>query len=243
MDFLGGLLGAGISAITKIFGGNADRKAAEQQAAANRQAQLDFAQHGVTWKAQDATQAQDATGINRLALLGVPTNSFSNVVGGDGGGAGISGAGQDIGRAIAAATSQQSRADQLNEKLLEAKIANVNADTVRMQAAASAIATKLGQPGTANVPFPTPDPRGPVIPLMQRARDPRTGEIVWIPSEKAASPLQTLAATPLNAALGGKSFGDIVFGGPPDWHTGGFLSGAAKRATDSSAWSIYTNSP
>lgn len=209
MEFLSGLIGAG----AKLLGGIFSSNSAEKTAQANMAAQRDFAQHGVTWRAQDATRAQEETGINRLTLLGAPSASFSNIVGSTDLGDSIGSAGQDLGRSIAAATSQPSRADQLNEKLLEARIANVNADTVRMTAAASEIARKMGQPGTApGIPFPTPDPRGPVIPLMQRARDPRTGEIVWIPSEKAASPLQTLAAGSTNIALAGRSLTEGLAG-------------------------------
>lgn len=241
MDF-GSIIGAGISAISKIFGGKSSDDAAAKQAEANRQAQLDFAQHGVSWKAQDATDAQANTGINRLALLGVPTNSFSNTVGSTALGDSIGNAGQDIGRAVAAATAQPSREQQLNEKLLEAKVANVNADTVRMQAAASAIATKLGQPATANVPLPPEDPRGPVIPLMQRARDPRSGEIVWIPSEKAASPLQTLAASPTNAALGARSLSEGLTGFG-EWSPGPEMQGAAQRAASDMQYTPWFNPP
>lgn len=209
LELIGSLVGAG----TRLLGGILGQSSADKQAAANRQAQLDFAQHGVTWKAQDATAAQEATGINRLALLGVPTNSFSNVVGSTSLADSIGGAGQDLGRAIAAGTDKDSRAQQLNEKLFEAKIANVNADTIRLQAGASALMRNAAQPGTApGIPLPPEDPRGPVIPLMQRARDPRTGEIVWIPSEKAASPLQTLAASPINAGLAGKTIGEVLSG-------------------------------
>lgn len=222
MEFLSSLIGAGASLLGGIF----NRNSAEKTAEANRASQLQFAQQGVQWRAQDATAAEKQTGINRLALLGVPTNSFSNVVGDSSLGDSISSAGQNLGRAVAAATSQPSRADQLNEKLLEAKIANVNADTVRMTAAASQIATALGQPGTANVPFPTPDPRGPVIQLYQRARDYRTGDIIDIPSEKAASPLQTIAASPINAAMAGRTIGDAVT--PGDWFSSAL--GAARRA-------------
>lgn len=213
LEFLGGLIGAG----TRLLGGIFGQRSADRTAAANIAAQQDFAQHGVTWRAQDATNAEQQTGINRLSLLGVPSSSFSNVVGSTSLADSIGGAGQDLGRAIAASADKTTRADQLNEKLLEAKIANVNADTTRMMAAASAIATKLGQPGTGpgvSVPYPTPDPRGPVINLWQRARDYRTGEIVNIPSEKAASPLQTLAASPTNAAMAGSSFIEGLAGFP-----------------------------
>jgi len=145
--FLGPLISGGMSLLGGIFGQQNQANIAAQ----NLAQQLSFAQHGLTWKAQDATTAQEQTGINRLALLGVPTNSFSNLVGDNSLGDSIGKAGQDLGRAVAAATSQPSRMDQLNEKLLEAKIANVNADTVRMAATASAVSKNLGVPG---IPMP-----------------------------------------------------------------------------------------
>lgn len=229
MDFLGGLISGAANLIGGLFGQhNADRTAQH-----NAQMQSDFAQWGATWRARDVTRAENETGINRLALLGVPTNSFSNVVGSNELGDSIGRAGQDIGRAVAAGTAKPSRADQLNEELLEAKIANVKADTVRMAATASAIATKLGQPGTGpGVPLPSEDPRGPVIQLYQRARDYRTGEIIDIPSEKAASPLQTIAASPVNAAMAARTVGDAV--SPPYWWSGAF--GPAARATQDYNW-------
>lgn len=221
MDFLSSLIGAG----TSLLGGIFNRDAAAKTAQRNIDNQNYVNQTQLTFRAQDATNAEKATGINRLALLGVPTSSVSNVVGDTSFGDSIKSAGQDLGRAVAAATAQQSRADQLNEKLLEAKIANVNADTVRMTAAASQIATSLAQPATA-VPFPTPDPRGPVIQLYQRARDYRTGDIIDIPSEKAASPLQTIAASPINAAMAARTIGDAVT--PDPWFS--HALGAARRA-------------
>lgn len=234
MDF-GSIIGSAISGIASIFGADKSSKAQEDIAKQNVAMQEQFAQHGVQWRAEDATAAQNETGINRLALLGVPTNSFSNVVGATDAGAGISRAGQDIGRAIAAATAQPSRAEQLEAKLTEAKIANVNADTIGKMAAASSMATKLGQPATARVPMPTPDPRGPVEPLVSRFRDPRTGDVVWLPSKEAASPLQTLAASPANAALAVRGASEMPLSGysstPPQWDIPPETQGAVYRST------------
>lgn len=199
------IIGAG----SKLLGGLLSSSSQEDIAARNIQNQIMFAQHGLSWRAADATAAQDKYGINRLTMLGAPSASFSNVTGDSGLGDAVGSAGESVGRGIGAATAEPSKADQLNEKLLEAKIANVNADTVRMMKAASDKQTILGTPG---IPLPPSDPRGPVINLMQRARDPRTGEIVWIPSEKAASPLQTLAASPTNAALAGRSLSEGLIG-------------------------------
>lgn len=207
MDFLGGLIGAG----AKIFEGFMNRdsaKDAQQRAIddANYRAQTQL-----TFRAQDATNAEAATGINRLALLGISPGSGPSFSAGDTGmGSAVGEAGQNIGRAVASLADKKTRADELNEQLLEAKIANVNADTVRMTAIASKLATNLGQPGTGpGVPLPQEDPRGPVINMMQRARMPN-GEIVEIFSEKAASPMQTMGMTPLNAAIAARSLGGGV---------------------------------
>lgn len=233
MDFLGSLISGGLGLLGGIFGQNNQANIAAQNVAYQRE----FAQQGVTWRAEDATRAQNETGINRLALLGTPTNSFSNIVGDNSLGDAIGRAGQELGRAVTASTAQPSRADQLNEKLLEAKIANVNADTVRMTAAASKIATTMGVPG---IPMPPPDPRGPVIPLMQRAWDPRTNEIVWIPSDKAASPLQTLAASPTNAALAGRGLTEGLTGWDASWGPSPELNAAAARAASKAQYDPYT---
>jgi len=209
---IGTIAGGAISAGASYFGGQSTAAAQQKIAEENIAYQKDFARNALSWRAEDATDAQRATGINRLTLLGAPTSSFSNVVGASDAGAGLRDAGQNIGRAIAAASAIDERARELDAKLVQAKIDNVNADTTRMMAAASGAAI-VNQPGTPP-PMPTPDPRGPVINLMQRARDPRTGEIVWIPSEKAASPLQTLAASSTNAALAGRSLSEGLMGFP-----------------------------
>jgi hypothetical protein len=190
----------------------------------NIAAQREFAQNSVAWRVQDAINS----GINPLAALGMQGMSFSNVVApqstamadfkasrSEASGAmaaGLSAAGQNLDRAISALAPERVRAAQLENDLLEAKIANTNADTASTLGAASRTAVRM-QPGTGpGIPLPPEDPRGPVINLMQRARDPRTGEIVWIPSEKAASPLQTLGATPTNAALAGRALTEGLVG-------------------------------
>jgi len=235
MGIFDGILGG----LGSLVGGFFDRDSRERQADENIRQQLNYAQNSLQWRANDASAAQRDTGINRLTMLGVPSSSFSNIVGDSNMAGSLGAAGQEIGRAIAAGTATKSRADELNEKLLEAKIANVNADTVRLQAGASRLMTTLGAPGLANVPMPPEDPRGPVIPLVQRARDPRTGEIVWIPSEKAASPLQTIAASPINAAIAAGTVYDAVRGESRPWNydPGGFVApGAASRATENYNW-------
>lgn len=212
MSFFDLGLGDLVSAGAKIFGGIIGNNQQENANAANLAVQQAAMRDSLQLRAADARDAEKQFGINALTLLGSPTSMPSAVAVGDNAlGDSVSSAGQDIGRAVAAATSKSSRMDELNEKLVEAKIANVNSDTVRNQALASEISRKLTQPGTGpGVPLPPEDPRGPVIPLMQRARDPRNGKIYWIPSDKAASPLQTgLASAPINTMLGAKSIWEL----------------------------------
>lgn len=231
MDFLSSLIGAGSSLLGGLFG----RSSAQNIAQQNMQQQLNFAQHGVEWRVADAK----AAGINPLAALGISTPGFQNAVGDNSFGEGIGKAGQDISRGVAALQDKQTRMSQLEEKLVEAKIANVNADTTRMLAAASDAARSNPPGNPPGVPLPVADPRGPVIQLMQRARDWRTGEIVDIPSEKAASPLQTLAAAPTNAALAAHG----TLRGLSGWDSGGInfvpLRADAWRGVDTSQYAPF----
>lgn len=231
------MLGPLISAGAKIFGGIMGDSATAERQQAQIAAQQDLAHHGITYRAADARDAEKTYGINALAALGVPTGQFNFTAGDDKLGASIGEAGGDVGRAVAAMSPNVKRQQELEQKLLEAKIANVNSDTVRNQAIASEMVTKLGQPGTApGIPFPRPDPRGPVIPLVQRAWDARTNEYVWIPSKEAASPLQTLAATPTNAALAGRSLSEGLMGFPGNQDHWNFVRPDIYRGVDNSQY-------
>lgn len=236
LPFLGSLISAGSGLLGGIFNRNSQEQInqqniqnqqyinaqniafQQQENAENIAEQEKFAKSGIQWRVQDA----NAAGINPLAALGASTQSFTNVIAPQASslpagkstealGDAMGKAGQDIGRAVAAQAPQLLRQQELENKLLEAKIANISSDTIKNMSDSSQMATRLGQPGTPP-PLPTADPRGPVINLMQRARDPRTGEIVWIPSKDAASPLQTLGATPVNAALAGRGVSEGLLG-------------------------------
>lgn len=186
LDFLS----AGIGALGNVLGGLFGQSSAKSVASENIAAQQAFAQHGVTWRAQDATTAQEKTGINRLALLGVPTSSFSNVVGSNDLGSGVAAAGQNISRAIAAATPTVQRQADLEARLTEAKIANINADTIKSTADASA-ARLAHAPGT---------PPGAPIPLYVDALD-DSGHKLRILNPKVATSFQTPASFPQQGAV------------------------------------------
>lgn len=102
MAFLPGLISAGASLLGGILGQN-NQASINQQ---NIQAQEEFAQNGIQWKVADAK----AAGINPLAALGASTTSFSNLVGSNDLGNGISSAGQNIGRAIQSTSTPDDRA-------------------------------------------------------------------------------------------------------------------------------------
>lgn len=202
MDFLGGLL----SGVSNLVGGFLNRSSAQSIAAQNIQEQMAMAEHGVTWRARDATRAQAETGINRLALLGVPTSSFSNITGDSGAlGQGVANAGQDIGRAITAGNPQLRRQQELTAQLLEARIANVNADTVRQQAEASNLVRRFASAGTAptvSVPLPRPAPwTENTLPGYTRFRTPEGGNF-WGFSPEASQSFQNMGSVPSQIAPG-----------------------------------------
>lgn len=191
MDFLGSLL----SGASSLLGGLFNRQSAQSIASQNIAQQMLYAQNGLQWRANDATKAQAETGINRLTLLGAPSASFSNIAGDDGSmGNAISKAGQELGRAITAGSPQAQREHELNMQLAEAKIANVNADTVRQQAEASALVRKFASPGTAKAADPN---EGKMYITVYG----RQGEPIEIPNPKYATSLQTPASWPQQAAM------------------------------------------
>lgn len=106
-------IGALIAGGTALLGGaigSSDKKVAEghaQDHAANQQRmQMILAEHGVTMRAKDIMNAYNQTGIHPLAMLGVqgPTYTPTNYVGSGGSpmGDAVTGAGQNIGRAMMA---------------------------------------------------------------------------------------------------------------------------------------------
>lgn len=199
------LLGSLISGASSILGGLFGKSSADKANAANLQMaqqnlqfQRDAATKGLQWRAADATAASDASGINRLTLLGAPSFSPAPVSAGQVAdtsmSSGIAGAGQDIGRALNAFASANSRRADLENKLMEAKIANVNSDTVRNQMAAS----------KAVVQAPTSP-----TPLWQDFKD-RDGTIYRLPSKDASQSMQNWASMPAQLGIAVSEAGHAV---------------------------------
>lgn len=105
------MLGSLIAAGSQLLGGFLGNKAAEKNAERQEALQREFAQSGIQWKVEDAKKA----GIHPLYALGANTTSYQPV--GAGGGASdfswLGDAGQNIGRAIQAGSSNNKRAEAL----------------------------------------------------------------------------------------------------------------------------------
>lgn len=89
-----------IAAAGALAGGLMSKRAAAKNTAMQRE----FAQQGVTWKADDARRA----GIHPIFAMGAQTHSFAPTYVGD---SGLSAAGQDVSRAMYASQSDRERRD------------------------------------------------------------------------------------------------------------------------------------
>lgn len=127
----GSIIAAGSSLLGGLFGQSNQNKQMDKQIAAQRE----FAQHGVRWKVDDAK----AAGVHPLYALGANTHSFSPIgLGSNDLGAGVAGAGQEIGRAIDARGTAPERAytaslqklqlqrGELENALLASQLARMN---------------------------------------------------------------------------------------------------------------------
>lgn len=119
----GQIIGAGIGAIGKLFGGSSDRKAAakaqKQQMAWDRH----VLQNQIQWRVEDAKKA----GIHPLAALGAQIAPASPLPGVPGGGDAIADGVGAIGDAIARALSKDVKLEQRRK---EAEIRHLEANTM-----------------------------------------------------------------------------------------------------------------
>lgn len=116
MEWLGPLIGAGsslIGGLVNSISGNVNAGRAQDMANNQMAAQREFATTGITWRGRDVMRAYGETGIHPLALLGVQGPSYTpvNYVGSQDNSMGdaIARGGQDVSRAIAAASDRESR--------------------------------------------------------------------------------------------------------------------------------------
>jgi len=136
------MIGAAIAAGANIIGGIMGRNDAQKAAEKNAQLQKEFAQHGIRWKVEDAK----AAGIHPLAALGAQTTSFApvNVGAGSHIATGLSGAGQDISRAINSTRTNSERMDAYTKTVQDLNLRRMGLENDLL---ASQIA-KIHQAGT-----------------------------------------------------------------------------------------------
>jgi hypothetical protein len=211
---LAALIGGGSSILGGLINTNNQQQINQQ----NWQNQLFMAQNAIQMRVADANKA----GINPLAALGSSFSPSAPQLVGTNPGSGITDAGQNISRALLARQDTNERQERLNEQLLQARIDNVKADTIRLTAGASRIATEnsVGSPPPlspsnaiqGNIPLPRS--RSDVLkPLMQPMDDGRGG-IVWTPSETASQSFMNWASMPAQiataAGLAGRNFHEFI---------------------------------
>lgn len=141
-ELIGGLASAGVN----WFQGERNRESQERLAAQNIALQREFAQSGIQWKVADAK----AAGLHPLAALGTQTTGFSPVSVGS---TDFGSMGQDIGRAVKAALSQEDRdAEELKQLTLER--ARLQNDALRADIAGTRAATQSRQGGQLGPAMP-----------------------------------------------------------------------------------------
>lgn len=129
-DIAGSLIGGG----SDLLGGFLDRSASKDLASRNYRDQKEFAQYGVRWRVDDAK----AAGIAPLAALGANLHQYSPVTTGSSGlGGAVSRAGQNIGRAVAAAMTPEERMHQYEMNYYARENAQLTNDWMRTQIADS----------------------------------------------------------------------------------------------------------
>lgn len=194
---------------SSLLGGflNSNNQAKLQQQ--NLAQQLNFAQNSVSWRAADATKAEQQYGINRLALLGVPGASFQNLVGDNSMGAGVADMGQNIARAMSAYKSPEERALMASQQALDLEKQQLQVDILKTELASKV--RGLAAPGT-------PPPVVAAIP-----KPPPSHAVDVKVAEPEFTPYQTIGGVPLishpgytNAQTGedrsGEFVGDVVGG-------------------------------
>lgn len=159
VDMLGELLSGGMKLLGGILGDKAADKRNEMemaQAAANRQAQYDFAQSGIQWKTADALKA----GIHPLFALGASTHSFAPVSVGleskNNLASALGDMGQDVSRAVAGKSSRVERASMVAQNALVLEGMKLDNDIKRAKLASDT--QKLAQPA---VGAPVPEESSP----------------------------------------------------------------------------------
>lgn len=143
----GGLIASGISAATKLFGGNKQLKAQEKANAQNAALQKEFAQSSIRWRVADAKKA----GLHPLAALGAAGTSASpSFQAGDY--SFIGDMGQDVGSAVNRTLSPNAQNARYYAKVATLDLENraLQNDLLRSQIAKERAAPAPGLPSASD---------------------------------------------------------------------------------------------
>lgn len=155
------LISAGANLLGGLLNRNSQEKFNEQQIALGREniaLQKEFAQHGISWKVDDAKSA----GLHPLAALGAQTNAFSPVsVGGEAPKMDFGSLGQDLSRAAKAmSTAEQRRlVDEERERKLDIESKALDNDLKRSTLGSRVLSTSRNG-GQLGPPMPSADMPG-----------------------------------------------------------------------------------
>lgn len=187
-----------LAAAAPIVGGIIDAFSGNAAAEKNAAAQKEFAQHGVSWKVEDAKRA----GVHPLYALGAQTHSFApSYVGTD-----FQSAGQDVSRAI---TATQDQAGRTAVGALALERAHLENDLLRAQILKTRASAAVGpaMPSVAANPWLV-DGQGD-----SAAADPRIANLMFsgIPHRSGVMdvPLERTASDTAGREVG--SIGDVGF--------------------------------
>lgn len=155
-------LGFGGSLISSFLGNSAaddQREAENQRFASNLAYQREFAQNGIQWKVNDAR----AAGIHPMAALGANTVSYSPMALGDIGSDLRKSSGQDLGRAVSAISTSDTKDKDFNtasQKLILEK-GSLENELLKQQ-----VINSRRQSAVAAVTPQSPDAKGPPMSVM-----------------------------------------------------------------------------
>lgn len=158
---LDALISAGANLLGGLFNRNSQEDFNRQQMALAQQnmaMQKEFAQHGISWKVDDAKSA----GLHPLAALGAQTSSFSPVTaGGEASKMDFGSLGQDLSRAAKAmSTAEQRRlVDEEKERKLDLEAKSLDNDLKRSTLGSRVLSTSRNG-GQLGPPMPSPDMPG-----------------------------------------------------------------------------------
>ncbi|AXH75531.1 MAG: DNA pilot protein [Microviridae sp.] len=172
----GGLIGGGAG----LLGGAISSINQNRQNRLNREAQEEFARHGVQWRVEDAKKA----GVHPLFALGASTTGFtpSPVMPDD---YGIAEAGQAIGNAVTASATQPER------RLINAQLDALHAGSMKDFAEASywaSMSHKINMEGLQTKPFPEVS---------------ATGKLQWLDDVSGAEIRSSIGADDFRKGLSG----------------------------------------